>query len=69
MMFERLMARVEDKVRAMAEAARRNLEIAFAAIPDVRLKVEGDALAIEAKGLARRRLSDMRMRFAFWTNP
>jgi hypothetical protein len=49
MMFERLMARVEDKVRAMAEAARRNLEIAFAAIPDVRLEVEGDALAIEAK--------------------
>lgn len=65
-MFERLVARVEAKARDAAEMARRNVETAFAEFPDVRLKRDGDALVIEAMGLARRWLSDVRLRFAFW---
>lgn len=65
-MFERLTSRVEIKARAAAEATRRNVEAAFAAIPDVQLRIDGDTLVIEAMGLARRWLSDVRLRFAFW---
>jgi hypothetical protein len=65
-MFDRLMARVETRAREAVEATRRNVEAAFAAIPDVQLKIEGDTLVIEAMGLARRWLSDARLRFAFW---
>ena len=65
-MFERLVARVEGKARAAAETSRRNVEAVFAAIPDVQLRVEGDTLVIEAMGLARRWLSDVRLRFALW---
>ena len=65
-MFERLVARVEGKARDAAEAARRNVEAAFAQFPDVRLRREGDTVVIEAMGLARRWLSDVRLRFAFW---
>ena len=65
-MFERLVARVEEKTRDAAEAARRKVEAAFAQFPDVQMKVEGDTLVIEAMGLARRWISDTRLRFAFW---
>jgi hypothetical protein len=65
-MFERLVARVEDKAREAAEATRRNVEEALAQFPDVRLRRDGDTLVIEAMGLARRWLSDVRLRFAFW---
>jgi len=68
-MFERLMARVEASARETVEAARRNVEAAFAAFPDVRLRRDGDSIVIEAMGLARRRLNDARLRFAFWKNP
>jgi uncharacterized membrane protein len=65
-MFERLVKRVEERARDAAETARRNVEKAFAAFPDVQLRIEGDELVIEAKGLMRRWLSDVRLRFAFW---
>jgi len=65
-LFDRLAKRVEANARAAADAIRRKAEEAFAAIPDVRLRREGDTLVIEAMGLARRWLSDMGLRFAFW---
>ena len=65
-LFEQLARRVEERTRAMAEAALRNLETAIREIPDVHLRIEGDTLVIEAKGLLRRWLSDVRLRFAFW---
>jgi hypothetical protein len=65
-MFERLVARVEAKAREAAEAARRSVEELFAQIPDVRLRRDGDDIVIEARGLARRWISDTGLRFAFW---
>jgi hypothetical protein len=65
-MFERLVARIEAKASAAAEAVRRNVEAAFGQFPDVQLRREGDTLVIEAVGLARRWLNDVRLRFAFW---
>ena len=65
-LFDRLARRVEGKARAAAETTRRDLEAALAAIPDLHLRFEGDTLLIEATGLARRWLSDVRLRFAFW---
>ena len=65
-MFERLMARVEVSARETVEATRRNVEAAFAALPDVQLRRDGDSIVIEAMGLARRWISDVRLRFGFW---
>jgi hypothetical protein len=65
-LFERLTERIETKAHAAADATLRGAEAAFAAIPDVRLRREGDTLVIEAMGLARRWISDVRLRFAFW---
>jgi len=65
-LFEKLTRKVDAKARAAVEATRRNLEAGFAAVPDVQLRIEGDTLVIEAMGLARRWLSDVRLRFAFW---
>ncbi len=65
-LFGRLTRRVSARAQEIAEDARDGIEAAFAAMPDVRLRREGDAIVIEAMGLARRWLSDARLRFAFW---
>ena len=65
-MFERLVKRVAARAREVAEAARQEVETAFAAFPDVRLRRDGDSIVVEAMGLARRWISDARLRFAFW---
>ena len=67
-MFERLVARVETKARTLSESARNNVAEALAEYPDVRLRIEGDTLVIEAEGIMRRWVSDTRLRFAFWRN-
>src|SRR5262249_30050826 len=68
LMFQRLIARVEARAQAVADAARQKIEAAFAQFPDMRLRIEGDEVVIEAMGLMRRWLSDTRLRFAFWRN-
>lgn len=65
-LFDRLMRRAHDKARAAADIARRNVEAALAAVPDVQLRFDDDMLVIEAMGLARRWLNDAQLRFAFW---
>ena len=65
-LLDRLVERVEAKAREAAEVARRKVEAAFVQFPDVRLRRDGDSIVIEAMGLARRLLSDVRLRFALW---
>jgi hypothetical protein len=66
-LFDRLGGRVALRAREVAEETLRRTEAVFAAIPDVRLRREGDTLVIETMGLARRWISDVRLRFAFWS--
>lgn len=65
-LFDRLAKRGEANASKAAEMTRRKVEAAFASIPDVQLRREGETLVIEAMGLARRWLSDIRLRFALW---
>jgi hypothetical protein len=66
-LFDELSRRVAERARAMAEATLDRAEAAFAEFPDVRLRREGDSLVIEAMGLMRRWMSDVRLRFAWWS--
>lgn len=66
-LFDGPSRRVADRARQLAEDARQRVEAAFAQFPDVRLRREGDTLIIEAMGLMRRWMSDVRLRFALWS--
>lgn len=65
-LFDGLSRRVADRAREVANEAIERAEAAFAQFPDVRLRREGDVLVIEAMGLMRRWMSDVRLRFALW---
>ena len=65
-LFARLTDRVEARARQAAERARQAIAAAVAEFPDVMLHREGDELIISGRGLVRRWLGDVRLRFALW---
>jgi len=65
-LFDRLAERVAMRATEMREQALRRVEQAVEAFPDIMIKRDRDMVVIEAMGLARRWLSDVRLRFAFW---
>jgi hypothetical protein len=64
--FTRLSDKVEARARQVAHLALHGLEIAIAEVPDVMLRREGNVLVLSGRGLKRRWIGDMRLRFAFW---
>jgi len=64
-LFDRLVERVEAKALAAAEAMLKNAETVIAEFPDITLQRENDWLVISGRGLMRRWLADVRLRFAF----
>lgn len=66
-MFERLALRVEAKARDAVETAQRHVEDALAQLPGLRIRRDRGMLVIEAMGLVRRWLTDIRLRFALWS--
>jgi hypothetical protein len=65
--FDGLTKRVAARARNLADKTRERVELVFTQFPDVRLRREGDTIVIEAMGLLRRWLSDVRLRFALWS--
>ena len=65
-LFNGLASRVEQRSKEIAERLSRLAEIALAEFPDISLHREGDELVLSGRGLVRRWLSDVRLRFAFW---
>lgn len=65
-LLDRLAEKIEARARAGAEVARKAVELAVAEFPDLMLSREGDELVISGRGLMRRWMSDVRLRFAFW---
>lgn len=65
-LFDRLTGKIEARAREATEQARHAVKVAIAEFPDVMLRREGDALVLSGRGLMRRWLSDVRLRFAFW---
>jgi hypothetical protein len=65
-LFDVLSRRVATRARALADDALERAETIYSQFPDVRLRREGDTLVIEAMGLMRRWMSDVRLRFALW---
>ena len=61
-LFERLAARAE----AAVEHRRRRIEAAWAAAPGMKIGREGNRLVVSGRGLMRRWLYDLRLRFARW---
>ena len=65
-LFDRMADRVGQRAQLIA---RRTLDLAEAAIaefPDVMLRREENELVISGRGLVRRWMSDVRLRFALW---
>lgn len=65
-LFDRLSRRVAERAREMADEALARAEAAVAQFPDIRLRRDGEALVIEAMGLIRRWMNDVRLRFMLW---
>ena len=63
-MFERWSERVAARARELAEDAAARIAAAYDMVPGVRAVRDGDRVVIEGRGLARRMLSDARLRFA-----
>jgi hypothetical protein len=59
-------SRVEQRSMEIAHRMSRMAEVALAEFPDISLHREGDELVLSGRGLMRRWLSDIRLRFAFW---
>lgn len=66
-LFERMATRVEVRAKAAAQRVLDVAETAIAEFPDIMVRREGDALVISGRGLMRRWLGDVRLRFAFWS--
>ncbi len=66
-LFERMASRVEERAKTAAQRALEVAETAIAEFPDIMLRREGDALIISGRGLMRRWLGDVRLRFAIWS--
>jgi hypothetical protein len=62
-MFERLSESVAARARGVAEDAAARIAAAYDAVPGVRAVRDGAAVRIEGRGLARRMLSDARLRW------
>ena len=67
-LFDGLARRMADRARELADDALDRAEALCSQFPDVRLRREGDTLVIEAMGLMRRWMSDVRLRFALWSS-
>jgi hypothetical protein len=65
-LFDRLIERAETRAKAAAERALGAVEIVVAEFPDILLHRERDRLVISGRGLMRRWIGDVRLRFAFW---
>lgn len=65
-LFERLIERVVSRAKAAADQALEAVETVVAELPDIMLRREGDRLVISGRGLMRRWIGDVRLRFAFW---
>ena len=65
-LFEHLAKRVEGRARAAVDGMTNMVETVIAEFPDVLLHREGDQLVISGRGLARRWLTDVRLRFVLW---
>lgn len=65
-LFDGLTQRVEQRAKDIAEQTRRLAESVFAGFPDIMLRREGDETVISGRGLMRRWISDVRLRFALW---
>lgn len=65
-LFERLAKRVETRARNAVDGALGAVEMVAAEFPDIVSHREGDQLVISGRGLLRRWLTDVRLRFAFW---
>jgi hypothetical protein len=65
-MFERLIGRVELRARAAVDHALGGVEQVAGEFPDIMVRREDDRLIISGRGLLRRWLTDVRLRFAYW---
>jgi hypothetical protein len=65
-LFDGLTQRVEQRAREIAEQTRHLAETVFAGFPDILLRREGDDIVISGRGLMRRWIGDVRLRFALW---
>ena len=63
-LFDRLTARAEE----IAERGRLRVAAAWTDIPGVTISREGERLVLAGRGLMRRWLGDIRLRFARWNN-
>lgn len=66
-LFDRWASRVEQRSKEIAQGVSRMAETALAEFPDIQVHREGDELLISGRGLVRRWLGDVRLRFAFWS--
>lgn len=67
-LFDGLARRMADRARELADGALDRAEALYSQFPDVQLRREDDTLVIEAMGLMRRWMSDVRLRFALWSS-
>jgi hypothetical protein len=65
-LFDKLTKRVETRAKAALDRGLGAVETAAAEFPDIMLHREGDQLVISGRGLLRRWLTDVRLRFAIW---
>jgi hypothetical protein len=65
--FDRLTERAQALAEARVRQMRERVAAAFGNIAGVRVLVDGEEVAAEAKGLARRWLEDGRLRLAPWS--
>lgn len=60
--------RMATRAKEVAERHRQRVGAAWAAIPGVAVGREGDRLIVQGRGLVRRWLRDVTLRFARWNN-
>ena len=67
-LFDGLTERVEQRARGVAERTLRLAEAEIAEFPEIMMRRDGDVIVISGRGLMRRWLGDVRLRFAVWGN-
>jgi len=65
-LFEKLASRVEQRARDAATVMIDRASAAYSAVPGVQSTRDRDELVVEGKRLARRWLTDARIRFGYW---
>lgn len=66
-----MIAPVDRLTKRADEAAahlRQRVEVAWAAVPGINISSEGDRVILSGRGLMRRWLEDLRLRFARWSS-